>query len=49
VDGTQITDHGLSALEDHHRLIALDIRNTQVTDAAVRRLQATIPGCYITR
>jgi len=43
----KVADSGLEHIEEMRALQRLDVRNTQVTDAGVQRLQNELPNCTI--
>ncbi len=47
LNGTSITDSGLEHLTMLSQLLFLDLSNTKVTDAGVRKLQQAMPNCKI--
>lgn len=47
LSGNQIGDAGLAHLKELKDLVSLDLRNTKVTAAGVRQLQAALPMCKV--
>jgi hypothetical protein len=44
-----VTDAGLVHLEGLEKLEALGLKNTQVSDAAVKKFQQALPNCKVER